>query len=184
LHDAASMTISLESRRKTLEDASLYFYDLAHALPEHGWLLEISASLKHEAAALAASARAVESGMENADSHPRPLTARKFRRWVVALEGRIYGREGGAKCLISEMSENGLKAATGLDCRVGEELVVAWRFEEDDASFKVTGVVRYQTPDGTGIEFLNIGRTDRLRIKLHCEQARRPRRAAAAAGRK
>lgn len=155
----------------TLEEACLFFDDLALALPEHAhWLWDIADRLEREAALLAASLRSHPTReLPEPPENPVPFSMqRRFRRWKVAVEGRVYGIQGASKILISELGEGGLKAASGLACRVGEEVVISWRFTEEHP-FQITGSVRYRVADGIGIQFLDITPADRVRIQHFCE---------------
>lgn len=157
-------------RIKLLEEACLFFDDLAVSLPDHAhWLWELAERLEREAAALASKLRdpsSDESPEPPADAAPF-ARQRRFRRWPVALEGRVYGVQGAAKALISELGEGGLKAATGISCRVGEEVVISWHLTPEHP-FQITGSVRYRVADGIGIQFLDISPADRVRIQHFC----------------
>lgn len=165
LHDKAPAA-AVAGKIQTLEEASLFFDDLANSLPEHAdWLWDVADKLKREVASLRKASRTASAEAEVQASRAKP---RRFARWALAVEARVYGKEGGTRALISEVSEGGLKIATGLECRVGEEVVVAWRFVGDDYTFKITGEVRYRVPDGTGIEFLDASPADRQHIRQFC----------------
>lgn len=174
----------IAARIRTLEEACLFFDDLAVALPEHSrWLWDIAEKLEKEASTLVATLRRAPAVQAPAESLPYS-TQRRFRRWKVAVEGRVYGKEGGARGFISEIGEGGLKTATGLSCRVGDEVVISWRFEDDEHPFQLTGVVRYQVPDGIGIEFLDATPLDRVRMQHFCESPKKTARAAKTGNRK
>jgi len=72
--------------------------------------------------------------------------------------------------MIVELSENGFGFVSGRSLSVGEELTVAWRFDDAEAPMQIFCVVRYTEKSNgtnscmTGAEFLDIGVADRLRI--------------------
>lgn len=161
---------------KTLQQAGDYLGELANSVPEHSeWLNMLANRLRREAASL--KTKRAPRKREERLSEPQPIPIartyekrRRFPRKISAVLGQLYGNTGACKGLISELSEGGLKMATGLLCKVGDEVVVAWRFERDGQPFEVTGVVRYQTTDGIGIEFLDISPYDQLRIRQYCQE--------------
>lgn len=175
---------------KTLQQAGDYLGELANAVPEHSeWLNVLANRLRREAASLKTK-KATQATREEKQSTPQPipitripLKQRRYSRKITAVLGQLYGKTGASKGLISELSEGGLKMATGLSCNVGDEVVVAWRFERDGEPIEVTGVIRYQMPDGTGIEFIDISPYDQLRIRQYCQglksDSRMPRAASA-----
>ena len=101
--------------------------------------------------------------MLNISKH-RNSERRAFPRWPVAIEGRCYGRIGSSKCLITEMSENGIAIVTGQSLRIGEVLTAAWCLDGDPTPLQIHGVVRDTTTVTVGLEFLDITLADRLRI--------------------
>lgn len=98
---------------------------------------------------------------------PSPWTGerRSLSRWPVALDGTCYGAWGSSKCLISELSENGISVVCGHIARVGEEFTVAWRLAECETPIQITCVVRGISDQQAGLEFLDATRVDRLRIR-------------------
>src|SRR5690242_4475750 len=87
---------------------------------------------------------------------------RAVPRWPVAFVGHCYGIYGSSRCFISELGENGLKLATGLPYKVGDEIIAAWTANGE--KLQVTGAVRYVCNDGAGLQFLNLSPTERLKI--------------------
>ena len=74
--------------------------------------------------------------------------------------------------MIVELSENGLGFVSGRSLSVGEELTLAWRFDDAEPPMQILCIVRdteETTTHGTnsrmtGAEFLDIDVADRLRI--------------------
>lgn len=73
--------------------------------------------------------------------------------------------------MIVELSENGLGFVSGRSNSIGEEMTIAWRFDATEPPLQVLCVVRYiseirtgSSSRLTGTEFLDLPRTDRLRI--------------------
>jgi hypothetical protein len=52
----------------------------------------------------------------------------------------------------------------GVTAEVGDEYTAVFRLHDDDLPLQVTCVIRDVAPQRTGVEFVNITRTDRLRI--------------------
>ncbi|MGH9522409.1 MAG: PilZ domain-containing protein [Terriglobales bacterium] len=189
LRNTAPSRAEIAIQIRTLEQAAQFFGDLATTLPEHAdWLWDLGEKVERAAAELAATLRtttgevAVEPQTAPAQPDPaRPYPSlRRFPRWIVAVEARVNGSRGGAKGFISELSEGGLKAATGLACQVGEILIISWQFPGDEAPLQLNGSVRYRVPDGSGIQFLDITPADRVRIQHYCKSHSRKARAATA----
>lgn len=177
MHKKAPVKPKRRAPSKTLREAGEYLGELANTVPEHSaWLTVLANRLKREAAAIKkkkateASERGKEPALLRAPVPRVKEDLRRYSRRIVAVPAHLYGNTGACKALISELSEAGLKVATGLACRVGEEVVVAWRFEREEDPLEVTGVVRYRTADGTGIEFVDLSPFDRLRIRRYCER--------------
>ncbi len=183
MHDDASPGPPRKRRVFTHDEAVLYLSDLADLLPEYAeWLLNIARRLESQAISArstpAAEARDPQSSRGVTDQRCRQPDVRRFRRWPVALMGRFDGPQGSAKALISELGAGGLKTATGISCQAGDRVTVSWCLAGENDPFCVTGVVRYDVPDGVGVEFIDLSDADRIRIERYFQQ----RRFAASAG--
>ena len=87
---------------------------------------------------------------------------RSVPRWPVAFVGHCYGVHGSSRCFISELGQAGLRFATGVPFKVGDEVVIGWIL--NDQRFQITGIVRHVCGDGAGLEFFNISQTERLQL--------------------
>ena len=97
-------------------------------------------------------------------SQPKRTDERRaFRRWTVASPGQGYGTWGSSHLLITELSEAGLNLTWGRRANPGDEMVVAWRLD-DGPPLQVTCAVRCASQQSAGCEFLDVTRSDRLRI--------------------
>ena len=89
---------------------------------------------------------------------------RAFPRWSVALNGTCRGRWGSSRCLITEMNEAGMGLVSGHHHRVGDEMTVTCRLENSEEPLEINCVVRHATTKGTGVAFLNITASKRVRV--------------------
>ena len=90
--------------------------------------------------------------------------ARAFARWPVAMPGRCEGEWGMTHCLISEISEGGLRLTPGREHHVGDRLIVAWTRGPNQPSVRVVGAVKHVTDTEVGLEFVSLRPSDRQQI--------------------
>lgn len=97
--------------------------------------------------------------------YPWDKERRAFPRWPVALEGTCYGAWGSSRCLIAELSENGISLVSGHALSVGDLCDIAWRLSAAETPIHVTCIVRQISDRQIGLEFLDATRSDRVRIR-------------------
>lgn len=168
--DPAAASENAAEAIQQFEESAAWISELATSVPQSAELLnKVAGEIQAEAAKLRRTVRcSFPAALMNAgNTYERQ---RRFPRWPISVEARLYGKEASAKALVIEMSEGGLRAATPLSCQVGDELVIGWRFTQEGDPFQFTGTVRYQTPEGIGIEFLNLAPADRLKLRYQCQE--------------
>lgn len=95
---------------------------------------------------------------------------RAFPRWAVALAFEATAKGGSLPGTIHNLSENGLGLVCGQSANVGEEFDIWWRLAPNEEPVELHCVVRDANQSKVGVEFVKLGRVNRLRI-LHfiCE---------------
>lgn len=89
---------------------------------------------------------------------------RAFPRWAVSLDCEADHKGTSFRGVIDELSENGLGFVSDRPAEVGDEILMAFNTGAGQSGFKVQCVVRDRKAAHTGVEFLNLTLTDRLRL--------------------
>ena len=89
---------------------------------------------------------------------------RAFPRWTVPFRFTAHNKSETFPGVITDISEHGPRVAAKQPVAVGDELNITWNIDSDASPFEVRCVVRNIGEGQVGVEFLNVGLTDRLRI--------------------
>jgi hypothetical protein len=85
---------------------------------------------------------------------------------MVPLKCEASVRDGKLSGTINDFSENGLGLVCSRPAGVGEEFDIRWRLRPTEQPVELHCVVRDANPSRVGVEFVKLGRVDRLRL-LH-----------------
>jgi hypothetical protein len=85
---------------------------------------------------------------------------------MVPLKCETTAPDGSHGGTINDFSENGLGLLCNRPAGVGEEFDIRWRLQPTEQPVELHCVVRDANPSRVGVEFVKLGRANRLRL-LH-----------------